>query len=291
MEFNKYHSLGNDYLVYDCNLNDRELTMEHIRAVCKRQYGFGADGVLLGPYLSDGNISLKIYNSDGSETLRSGNGILIFAKYLKDAGYIQKKEFDLYVSGERQSIHIRYNNELGTNLTVSMGRLLFTPEAVGCSYNPVRDGMQKTELVDIPMDFGAYTYRCTCVSVGNPNCVLPFKTVTRGIVCDIGRKIENSAYFTQGINTQIVQVLDRHNIRIETYERGAGYTLASGTGACAAVGAMHKLRYVEAKAWVHMVRGSVLVSVDDAWNVDMTGVAASVGRLVLSGEFLLDNNL
>ncbi len=300
MEFTKYHSLGNDYLVYDCNRNKPALTADAIRAVCHRQYGFGADGILLGPFFSEDGIRLQIYNPDGSSAEKSGNGILIFAKYLKDAGYIQKKEFEILIEKKQgedgnattAAVRIRYNNELGTNMTVAMGQLIFTPEAVGCSYCPrENENMQEYELVDVPLEFGDYTYRCTCVSIGNPHCVLPFKTVTKSIVCDVGEKIENSAYFTKGINTQIVQVLDRHNVQIEIYERGAGYTLASGSSACAAVGAMHKMRFVDSKVWVHMPGGKLLVSVDEAWNVAMTGPVSSVGTMRLSGEYMLEYGL
>lgn len=298
MEFTKYHSLGNDYLVYDCNRNKRTLTADAIRAVCHRQYGFGADGILLGPFFTREGIRLQIFNPDGSMAEKSGNGLLIFAKYLKDAGYIQKKEFELLIEkkeGEDDAttaVQIRYNNELGTSMTVGMGKLLFTPEEVGCSYRPEEiDDTQEYELVDVPLKFGNYTYRCTCVSIGNPHCVLPFKTVTKSIVCDVGEKIENSAYFSKGINTQIAQVIDHHNIQIEIYERGAGYTLASGSSACAAVGAMHKMRFVDSKVWVHMPGGKLLVSVDEAWNVEMTGTVSSIGTMRLSAEYMLEYGL
>lgn len=298
MEFTKYHSLGNDYLVYDCNRNKRTLTADAIRAVCHRQYGFGADGILLGPFFTREGIRLQIFNPDGSMAEKSGNGLLIFAKYLKDAGYIQKKEFELLIEkkeGEDDAttaVQIRYNNELGTSMTVEMGKLLFTPEEVGCSYRPEEiDDTQEYELVDVPLKFGNYTYRCTCVSIGNPHCVLPFKTVTKSIVCDVGEKIENSAYFSKGINTQIAQVIDHHNIQIEIYERGAGYTLASGSSACAAVGAMHKMRFVDSKVWVHMPGGKLLVSVDEAWNVEMTGTVSSIGTMRLSAEYMLEHGL
>lgn len=316
MTFTKYHSLGNDYLVYDCNRNKnretgektepkvdrRVLSKQAVQAICHRQTGLGADGILIGPFLMEQGIVLQIYNPDGSRAERSGNGILIFAKYLKDAGYIQKKEFEILIEDARAGvcgdaaslsapIRIRYNNERGTSMTVSMGKLLFTPEAVGCTYHPSTSGTDADVLVDVPLDFGNYTYRCTCVSVGNPHCVLPFKTVTKGIVCDVGKKIEDSSYFTGGINTQIVQVTDRHNIQIEIYERGAGYTLASGSSACAAAGAMHRMRFVDSKVWVHMPGGKLLVSVDEDWNADMTGEVSLIGSMRLSEEFLLEHGI
>lgn len=281
LEFSKYHGLGNDYLVYDCNRNKEALTEKMIKNICHRNYGLGADGILAGPYMTDRGMLVRIYNPDGSEAEKSGNGVRIFAKYLKDSGYVQKKEFELLTAGGE--VKVRYNNELGTNMTISMGHLDFTPETVGCSYHP----KGKNELVDISMDFGEFTYRCSCVSIGNPHCVLPYKMVTKGIVCDIGRKIEDSGYFINGINTQIAQVIDRHNMQIEIYERGAGYTLASGSSACAAAGAMYRMGFVDSKVWVHMPGGKLLICVDDEWNVDMTGEVASVGTMKLSEEFFI----
>lgn len=283
LEFRKYHGLGNDYLVYDCNKNSSTLTEGFIKLICDRNYGLGSDGILVGPYINDYGIEVKIYNPDGRKAEKSGNGVGIFAKYLKDAGYIEKNEFELITEGGK--VYIRYNNELGTNMTISMGHLDFSPEAVGCTYRP----KNKEELVDVPLEFGDFTYRCSCVSIGNPHCVLPFRVVTKEIVCDIGKKIENSSYFENMINTQIAQVIDRHNLKIEIYERGADYTLASGSSACAAAGAMYKMGFVDSKVWVHMPGGKLQICVDNDWNVEMTGEVCSVGTMKLSKEFISQN--
>lgn len=282
LEFSKYHGLGNDYLVYDCNKNSIVLTEEMIQLICHRNYGLGSDGVLVGPYISDCGMEVRIYNPDGSKAEKSGNGVRIFAKYLKDAGYVAEQEFELITEGGR--VYVRYNNEMGTNMTISMGHLDFSPEAVGCTYRP----SDKSELVDIPLKFGDFTYRCTCVSIGNPHCVLPFRVVTKDIVCDIGRKIENSSYFENQINTQIVQIIDRHNIKIEIYERGAGYTLASGSSACAAAGAMCKMGFVDSKVWVYMPGGKLFISVNDKWDADMMGDVCYVGTMQLADEFVFN---
>jgi diaminopimelate epimerase len=274
MEFSKYQSLGNDYLVYDCNRNREKLSSSDIARICDRHLGIGADGILVGPHFTDEGISLDIFNADGGEAEQSGNGILIFAKYLKDAGYIQKKEFALVTKSGINNI--RYHNELGTSASVVMGKPDFT-----------LNEQPEKELVDIPLDLGDFTYRCTCVSIGNPHCVLPYRVVTENIVCDIGRKIENSAYFVNQINTEIAQIIDRHNIKIEIYERGSGYTLASGSSACAAVAALRKMGYVDNKVHVEMPGGRVLVSIDDDWTVSMTGVISIIGSFRLSEEFIL----
>lgn len=285
LEFSKYHGLGNDYLVYDCNKNSTVLTEEMIRLICHRNYGLGSDGILVGPYINDYGIEVRIYNPDGSKAEKSGNGVRIFAKYLKDAGYIEEQEFELITEGGR--VYVRYNDETGTNMTVSMGHLDFRPEAVGCTYRPEDKG----ELVDIPLKFGDFTYRCTCVSIGNPHCVLPFRVVTKDIVCDIGRKIENSSYFENQVNTQIVQIIDRHNIKIEIYERGAGYTLASGSSACAAAGAMCKMGFVDSKIWVYMPGGRLFICVDENWNTDMTGDVSYVGAMQLADKIIFSKQM
>lgn len=285
LEFSKYHGLGNDYLVYDCNKNSTVLTEEMIRLICHRNYGLGSDGILVGPYINDYGIEVRIYNPDGSKAEKSGNGVRIFAKYLKDAGYIEEQEFELITEGGR--VYVRYNDETGTNMTVSMGHLDFRPEAVGCTYRPEDKG----ELVDIPLKFGDFTYRCTCVSIGNPHCVLPFRVVTKDIVCDIGRKIENSSYFENQVNTQIVQIIDRHNIKIEIYERGAGYTLASGSSACAAAGAMCKMGFVDSKVWVYMPGGRLFICVDENWNTDMTGDVSYVGAMQLADKIIFSKQM
>ena len=113
VSFNKFHGLGNDYLVYDIIKNKRELSAKDIKKICNRNFGFGSDGILVGPYIDGSQIGVKIYNPDGSEAESSGNGVRIFAKYLKDAGYIKDDYFILNTLGGE--IGIKFNNKSGTN--------------------------------------------------------------------------------------------------------------------------------------------------------------------------------
>ncbi len=297
MVFHKYQSLGNDYLVYDCNRNQQNISSSLISKLCDRHLGIGADGIVVGPFFTDKGLSVSIYNSDGTESEQGGNAVLIFAKYLKDAGYIQKKEFTLITKGGKNII--RYHNELGTSASVAMGKLDFSPEAVGCTFCPLNiashstttdaysniNTVKKGELVDVPMKFGDFTYRCTCVSVGNPHCVLPYRVVNKDIVCDIAEKINKTSYFINQVNTEIVQIIDTHNIKIEIFERGSGYTLASGSSACAAVGAMYKMGFVTNKVNVQMPGGMLLISIDEDLNVSMTGTVEAICRIHLSEEY------
>jgi diaminopimelate epimerase len=282
MKFYKYHGLGNDYLVYDIEKNSTELKKDAIIKICDRNFGLGSDGILVGPIRSGKDIGVKIYNPDGSEAEKSGNGVRIFSKYLKDAGYIVEKSFVLHTLGGE--VTVRYNNETGTDISVSMGKLQFTKEAVGCIGTP-------EETVNIPLYFNDQKYVCTCVSIGNPHCVIPMEEISREMICQIGKYSEKADYFPSRINTQIVKVLDRNNIQIEIFERGAGYTLASGSSSCAAAGAARRLGLVDSQVCVHMPGGNLQIRINSDWNVFMTGPVCYVGEMVLSKEFIQDNGI
>lgn len=282
LKFQKYHGLGNDYLVYDCNENKIELTPKAVSQICHRNYGLGSDGILVGPFMTENGFYVKIFNPDGSEAEKSGNGVRIFSKYLKDANYQREGSFCLHTLGG--PVQVRYNNPSGSNMTVSMGQLSFAREAVGAVNVP-------EEMVNIPLTFDHKTYMCTCVSVGNPHCVIPLDTVSKDMVCNIGVHSETADYFPNRINTQIVKVLDRNNIQIEIYERGAGYTLASGTSSCAAAGAVYRLGLTDSHICVHMPGGRLLIHIDDAWHVKMTGTVAYIGEMTLSEEFMQENQI
>ncbi len=270
--FYKYHGLGNDYLVYDYQKNSQKLSTEDICRICHRNYGLGSDGILEGPFFDNGKISVRILNPDGSEAEKSGNGVRIFSKYLKDAGYVKEQEYKLCTPGGIVDVH--FNNETGSNMTVSMGGLAFDRASVGAADTP-------EEMVDIPLEFDGQVYKCTCVSIGNPHCVIPLEEISKEKVCHIGKYSETAPYFPNRINTQIVHVIDRNNIEIEIYERGAGYTLASGSSSCAAAGAVYRLGLTEPDINVHMPGGILKIEIDNEWNVKMTGDVVYVGKMIM----------
>ena len=282
-KFYKYTGLGNDYLVYDSNKNKLNMSTKAIETICSRNYGLGSDGILEGPLFDEnGKICVKIYNPDGSIAEKSGNGVRIFSKYLKDAGYVTGKEFTLGTDGG--DVYVRFNNDDGTDMTVSMGKLSFNKYDIGCVDTPV-------EVVGVPLTFGGKTYSCTCVSVGNPHCVIPMEEVSKEKICAIGRYSENAGYFPERVNTQIIRVLGKNDIQMEIYERGAGYTLSSGTSSCAAAGAAVRLGLTDRDVTVHMPGGELMISIDCAWNVEMTGKVSPVGGMVLSEEFMKENGI
>lgn len=271
----RYHGLGNDYLVFDPNKNGLELNEKNVRMICNRNMGLGSDGILEGPLLG-GHLAVKIWNPDGSIAEKSGNGVRIFAKYLKDAGYVQKKNYELMTDGGM--VEVTYLNEEGSRLRISMGKLSFVSDEI-----PVVG--EKREVINEDMVFGNNLYPATCVSVGNPHCVIPMQEISKDIICKIGAFSENARYFPERVNTEIMKVTDRNHISIETYERGAGYTMATGTGACAAAGVAYKLGLTENKMIVHMPGGNLQVEITDDWNVYMTGEVFYVAEIKLSTEF------
>lgn len=268
----KYHGLGNDYLVFDPNRNKLRLSPANVRLLCDRNFGVGADGVVEGPLLEDERISVRIWNSDGSMTENSGNGVRIFAKYLKDGGYVQKKNFAIHTQGGEASIH--YLNEEGTRLKVSMGKVSFWSDEV-----PVEG--PRREIVNETMVFGRIPYPVTCVNIGNPHCVILMDEISKELVCRIGGYSENARQFPAKINTQIMKVLDRTHIQTEVYERGAGYTLASGTGCCAAAAAAYRLGLTDPKVIVQMPGGTLEVEIEEDGQVLMTGDVGYVGSMKL----------
>lgn len=268
----KYHGLGNDYLVFDPNKNTLKLTEENVKLICDRHFGVGSDGVLEGPILENEKLQVKIWNPDGSIAEKSGNGVRIFAKYLKDAGYVQKSHVTLStIGGETE---VQYLNEEGTRMKASMGKVSFWSDEI-----PVTG--ERREVVNETMIFGKIPYRVTCVSVGNPHCVIFLNEISKEIVCRIGQNSETSSYFPDRVNTQIMRVIDRQNIEIEIYERGAGYTLASGSSGCAAAAAAYKQGLTDSKMYVKMPGGTLEIEIQDDWSVLMTGDVGYVGSIQL----------
>lgn len=272
----RYHGLGNDYLVYDPNKNELELNEKNVKMLCNRNMGLGSDGVLEGPLMGGKQMSVKIWNPDGSVAEKSGNGVRIFAKYLKDAGYVQKKHYRLMTDGGE--VEITYLNEDGSRLKVSMGKVTFWSDEI-----PVTG--ERRQVINEDMVFGRTMYPVTCVSVGNPHCVIPMQEISRPLVCRIGEDSECARYFPNHINTEIMKVEDTNHIAVETFERGAGYTLACGTGACAAAAVAYKLGLTSNQIVVRMPGGELQIEIDENWEAYMTGDVFYVAEIRLSSEF------
>lgn len=273
----KYHGLGNDYLVIDPYKNNIELNEENIKLICNRNYGVGSDGILYGPIFDSGKIKVKIYNPDGSEAEKSGNGVRIFSRYLLDEGYVNGKTFILTTLGG--DVEVEYMNKEGSMLKVAMGKVTFKSDDI-----PVTGYTR--EVINEEMKFNGVYYNATCLSIGNPHCVIILDNISEKLVKEIGPFVENAEYFPNRINLQIVKVIDRNNIKIEIYERGAGYTLASGSSSCAAASAVYKLGLVDKKVNVHMPGGVLNIEIMEDGMIYMIGPVMKIGSIKVAEQFM-----
>ena len=267
VHFRKYHGLGNDYLVVDPNVQDVGLTPDVIRLICDRNFGIGSDGILYGP-LDIGDIPrVRIFNPDGSEAEKSGNGLRIFAKYLFEKKYVTGQDFSIATAGGIVDAHVV--DEHANLIKIKMGKITFLSTEI-----PVK-GDQR-QVVDEELEINGAAYKVTCLSIGNPHCVIPTEDVSAEKARELGPHVENHEMFPNRINMQLLKVIDRANIEIRIWERGAGYTLASGSSSCAAAGAAHRLGLVDDRINVKMPGGSLLVEIGEDLAVDMTGPVEGV---------------
>jgi diaminopimelate epimerase len=267
VHFRKYHGLGNDYLVIDPNIHDVGLTPEVIRLICDRNFGIGSDGILYGPFESEDGRKVRIFNPDGSGAEKSGNGLRIFAKYLFERGYVAEKQFVIVTSGG--IVRARIEDEHANLVRIEMGRITFLSTEI-----PVAG--EQRPVIDEEMEIDGATYKVTCLSIGNPHCVIPIDDVSESKARQLGPCVENHEMFPNRINMQLLRVIDRAHIEIRIWERGAGYTLASGSSSCAAAGAARRLGLVDDRINVKMPGGSLLVEIGADRQILMTGPVEGV---------------
>ncbi len=262
VHFKKYHGLGNDYLVIDPNVQDFAMTEANIRLICNRNFGVGSDGILYGPTFENDVPALRIFNPDGSEAEKSGNGLRIFAKYLFEKKYVRSKSFKIKTLGG--IVDVQVQDKTANLIRINMGRVTFISSEI-----PVVG--PRREVVNEALDINGTEYKVTCLSIGNPHCVIPMPEVSEETARALGPHVENHKMFPNRINMQIVRVIDRANIDIRIWERGAGYTLASGSSSCAAAAASHKLGFVDHDITVHMPGGTLQIEIGDDGQIHMTG--------------------
>ena len=235
LAFTKYHALGNDYLVIDPADLPAPLTAEQVRALCHRNFGVGSDGIFLGPLASqNAKCALRIFNPDGSEAEKSGNGLRIFSRYLWDRKIVGGEEFAIQTAGGLVRATVL---DGGQTVRVEMGRVSFWSDQI-----PVTG--PRREVLNEKISAGGREFIYCAATIGNPHCVLPLPEVSAALARQFGPLLETHANFPNRTNVQFLKVRDRRNIQIEIWERGAGYTLASGSSSSAAAAVAHKLGLV-----------------------------------------------
>lgn len=280
MKYSKYHALGNDYIVIDpIDIPRGELNSDQIVRVCHRNFGVGSDGILLGPLPSDDcDFGLRIFNPDGGEAEKSGNGLRIFSRYLWDNKKVSGKPFSVFTIGGQVQSQVSQD---GRTVKVEMGKAEFVSNKIPVT-GPSREILNERINVDgKEIDINA-------VSVGNPHCIVLDNSLILEKVKTLGPKLENHSMFPNRINVQFMKIIDRHNIQIEIWERGAGYTLASGSSSSASAAIAYKLGLCDSDINVHMPGGIIDISISQDFDITMTGGVTKVGVGEISDEIFDD---
>lgn len=274
LKFTKMHGLGNDFVVLDGVRQNITLTPAQLRFLADRNFGVGCDQILLVEKPGQAGIDFRyrIFNADGSEVEQCGNGARCFVRFAHEQGLTDKREIKV----ETKSGIISPRLEADGNVTVDMGKPVFAPDRIPF--------VSPTDAVIQPLQVGDQEVAITAVSMGNPHAVQVVEDVDTAPVAIQGPMIESHPRFPQRVNAGFLQVVDRHSVRLRVYERGAGETLACGTGACAAVVAGISRDLLDSPVRVSTRGGELSI----AWNgpgtpVHMTGPAVTV----FSGEIEL----
>jgi diaminopimelate epimerase len=263
-DFVKSHGLGNDYVVVDAARFPIPLTPERVRLLCNRHLGLGSDGVLEVAATGD-RFSVKIWNPDGSEAERSGNGLRIAAKFLADHGYTTESAFALETVAGPVRTQVFLHEGLVHAVRLEMGRALVDRSVRG-------------------LDVGDERLDVTVLSVGNPHCVIFGQPMTRDRLFALGPKVERHARFPNRINVQLAEPASRGRVRALVWERGAGHTLASGTSACAIASACRDRGLVDGTVTVEMEGGQLEIEVGEDLDLIMTGPVEEVCTGALSQD-------
>ncbi|HWV14386.1 MAG TPA: diaminopimelate epimerase [Cellvibrio sp.] len=271
MKFTKYHALGNDYIVVDPQDLQREITPAEIKVLCDRHYGFGSDGVLFGP-LPGGNsdFALRIFNPDGGEAEKSGNGLRIFSRYLWDKQWVSDAGFSIATKGGVVKALVEH---AGKSVSVEMGQVRFSHEP------GAEPEIARRTLAVADREFGIYL-----ANVGNPHCVTLVDELSPALAKTYGPLIESDSQFKNRTNVQFLKIIDRANIQIEIWERGAGYTLASGSSSTAAAAVACALGLCDSQISVHMPGGIIEIALDKQFFATMKGAVCKIGEGALADE-------
>jgi diaminopimelate epimerase len=253
MKFWKMHGLGNDYIVIDnrdekiSNAEAAELALK----LCKRRFSVGADGILLASNSTVADVKMRIFNADGSEAEMCGNGIRCFAKYCYENNIARKSELTVETLAGIKRTWLTVENDVVTSVMVDMGAPILERSKI-----PM---LGEGTCINEDLQVNGETYKVTCLSVGNPHCVIFVDAVDDFPVQRVGQKIESHRLFPKRTNVEFAQVLNSNEVKVRVWERGCGETLACGTGACAAVAAGNLLKKLGSKVRVHLLGGDLEV--------------------------------
>lgn len=280
MDFVKMHGLGNDFILVDASGQSLPGDLSRLAlSVCDRHFGIGADGLVLFWPLGDGRARMRIFNADGSEAQMCGNAVRCLGKYLYEEGLASRPEVEIEAASGMVTLKLEVSGGRVAAVTVDMGPPRLSPEAIPvlAAEEPVVGWKLQVDGLSIPV---------TCVSMGNPHCVI-FREDTGPLdFTALGPRIERHAAFPERTNVELVEVLAPDRLVVKVWERGVGPTLACGTGACASLVAAVLNGKATSPARVELPGGTLEIVWEQGKNVFMKGPAAEVFRGRLTGVLL-----
>jgi len=264
ISFTKMHGLGNDFIVINCIENDIPNKEEFAKTYCERRFGVGADQLLLLEKSDTADFRMRVFNPDGNEVEMCGNGIRCLAKFIADNDLSAKKSFRIETLAGIISPEI-----VEDKIKVDMGSPILIPKNIPVKF----DG---SEIIGVPFDFSGKIFPITSVSMGNPHCILFVDDFDQYDIAKLGSEIEVSEYFPNKTNVEFVKIVDHSHIDVKVWERGAGLTMACGTGACACAVASILNKKTKNTVTVSLPGGDLLIEWNMGQSVFMTGPAENV---------------
>ena len=270
MHFTKWQGCGNDFVLVDCLQEKIADYAGFAKKVCDRHYGIGADGVLVLLPSEKADFCMRIFNTDGSEAEMCGNGIRCFARYLYDYGIAKTTRFTVETGAGILVPEVVLEGGKAVAVRVDMGKPVLAGDEIPVS------GFGRNRVISEPIEVDGKTYAMTCVSMGNPHCVVFVEDILSCGIERIGAMFESHERFPRKTNTEFVEVRDRGHLRMRVWERGASITLACGTGACASLVAAVLNDKAERRAEVELDGGKLRIEWAEDEHVYMTGPAEEV---------------
>lgn len=226
MEFTKMHGIGNDYIYFNCMNEEIKNPEELSKKLSDRHFGVGGDGIVLILPSDKADFRMRMFNADGSEGKMCGNASRCIGKYVYDKKLTNKTKVTLETLAGIKTLNLTVNNGEVAEVEVNMGEAIIEPKSIPVLFD-------KEQVVDENMNVCGEEYKVTCVSMGNPHCIVYMDNIDDLEIEKIGPKFENHELFPERINTEFVEVIDKNTLKMRVWERGSGETLACGTGACA----------------------------------------------------------
>ncbi len=274
MKFTKMHGLGNDFIVLENLKGELSLKGEQITFLCNRKFGIGADGLIIINPSQAHHIKMSFYNSDGTEVEMCGNGIRCFAKYVYDNNIVRKNPLYIETLAGLKITFLEIKEDIVTKVRVNMGTPIFE-----CSKIPIH--LKQDNALNGKLDYKGQEIYYAALSMGNPHVVIFVENVEKYPVKEVGSFFENHPLFPSKTNVNFVEIINPNHIKVITWERGVGLTLACGTGTCASATVAVLKGLVNKKVRATLPGGDLHIEVKD--NIYMTGKAIEVfsGKITL----------